>query len=178
MSRWFDNTHPDPAGHPEGKRKGRNRDPVMPAGSDERQEERVLTETFRLLPKLKCPDGVTEEILRLTIRQKRSVKRFSFVVGLADWRLRAAAAVAVAALIAVLIFYPGKPEPVISVSPQVAEVDAERASEQLKWSLMYTSQLLNKSEKQAIGEAVINKLPETFRNTLKKTIPLFQGGES
>jgi hypothetical protein len=154
-------------------------DPVMPAGSNEMSEEGLrIAREIQMLPTMKCPRGVTEEILRLTVKQKEPGKSNSPTAWMTSWQFRTAVAGVAIAILSVIISHPAKQTTPPAASRQISEADAERAREQLKWSLAYTSQLLNKTEKEAISEAVINELPKTLRNTLKKTVPLFKGGES
>ncbi|NQT25423.1 hypothetical protein HQ585_08710 [candidate division KSB1 bacterium] len=139
-------------------------------------EERILRNNFSALPKHKCPKNVTHEILRMTVKQeKQSIRSlFDFPI---QWKISTGFAGAAAIAVLVLLMSP-KHKVEQSLQTTVSEAEVQQAKDQLKWSLAYTSQLLNKSEKKAISEAVINELPKTLRNALTKTVPIFKGGES
>ncbi len=179
MFKRHKDSNPILAGKTDREREFRDIDPVSPAKSDEVGEDDFpLAKEIQSLPTMKCPREVTEEILRLTVKQKQPGRSNSPAAWMASWQLRTAVAGVAIAILSVIILHPTKQTPPVTASRQITEAEAERAREQLKWSLAYTSQLLNKTEKEAIGEAVINELPKTLRNTLKKTVSLFKGGES
>lgn len=139
-------------------------------------DERMLRSYFSALPKQKCPKHVTQEILRMTVRQEKRSLQSLFDISL-PWKISTGFAAAVAIAVLAFLISPKKDiqQP---VQAAVSEDEVQRAKDQLKWSLVYASQLLNQSEKKAFSEAVMDELPKTLRNTLKKTVPLFKGGES
>jgi len=145
---------------------------------DERElaDELLIRKHFEAMPEHKCPKNVTHEILRMTVRQeKRSVRDLmDFSI---PWKISTGFAGAVAIAVLVFIVTP-RNEMEAPIQATATEAEVQRAKDQLKWSLAYTSQLLKQSEKKAISEAVMDELPKTLRNTLKKTVPIFKGGES
>ena len=56
-----------------------------------------------------------------------------------------------------------------------------KAREQAKWSLVYVAQVIEKSERNAVDNAFDNVLmkgfPQSIKNVIKKSIPIFQGGQ-
>jgi hypothetical protein len=139
-------------------------------------EDRMLRSHFKDLSTYKCPKSVTHEILRMTVKQeKRSLRDlFDFPI---RWKVGTGLAGAVAIVILALIFS-SREKAVQPMQATVTEAEMQRAKDQLKWSLAYTSQLLNQSEKKALHEAVMDELPKTLRNTLEKAVPIFKGGKS
>lgn len=155
--------------------------PGDPEKMDESLEEfdEILKKEFKNLPKLKCSPGVRDEILRLTVQQEKTKWRLPTYEWKSHWKLELAVAGVAMAFVMLFVFKPEvSTQPDLPVQAEMSIEEQKAAQEKLKWTLAYTSQLLNKSEKKAIGEAVVNELPKTLRNTLKKTVPLFKGGES
>ena len=141
--------------------------------------DRILKREMKKLPKMKCSPGVRDEILRLTVRQEKSKWQLPLFEWKSHWKLELAVAGAAMAFVMFFVFKPGiQQETPVPIQAELSAEDQKAAQDKLKWTLAYTSQLLKKSEKRAIGEAVVNGLPKALRNTLKKTVPLFKGGES
>ena len=142
----------------------------------ETAEDQLIREHFSSLPAHKCPKNVTHEILRMTVRQEKKSFRDLFDVPI-PWKISTGLAGAVAITILVVLVTPrNKVESPLQST--VTDAEVQHARDELKWTLAYTSQLLNQSEKKAISEAVMDELPKALRNTIKKTVPIFKGGES
>lgn len=140
-------------------------------------EDRMIRNHFRTLPNYKCPKNVTHEVLRMTVKQEKRSLRDLLDLPI-PWKIGAGlvGAATIAVLAVLLDPQSGVMHP--RVRDTVTEAEVQRAREQLKWSLAYTSQLINQSEKKAIHEAVMDELPKTLRNTLERAVPIFKGGES
>ena len=116
--------------------------------------------------------------LRLTVKKDQPKFRLPLFDLRNHWKFEAAIAGAAMVFLILFVFKPERQVQKTAMQTQLSVEEQLAQQEKIKWTLAYTSQLLNKSEKKAVGEAVVNELPKTLRNTLKKTVPLFKGGES
>ena len=141
----------------------------------ELEKEQKILEMLAALPKLKCSETVTERIKNVTIgREESLISRIKSSGWLYGWR-PAVVAAAVSIFVLFLVFRPliNREEPV-NVSYSQSEV--KKAREQAKWSLIYVSQTINKTEKGVVEQVLMDYLPKTMRNSIKYAIPLLRGG--
>ena len=135
--------------------------------------EKVLSD----LPKPKCPNAVMETILSNTIGSKpKKIRRirYRFVPGHAGWKW-AGAGIALALILLFTIIHP------VLDHKKVEEVtysqdEVLKARQQAKWSLTYVAQMLQKSERNAIDNAIVVQLPKTVRKVVKNAVPILKGG--
>jgi hypothetical protein len=128
-------------------------------------------------PRQKCPDEVLEKIYSNTIRsEQKNIRwiRFRDFAGHAGWKW-AGAAVAFGLILLFTIIHPiGDRNKIEEIS--YSQEEALKAREQAKWSLAYVAQIIQKSEKTAIDNALLIELPQTVRKAVKNTVPILKGG--
>ena len=128
-------------------------------------------------PRQKCPNRVFDNIYSKTIgSEQKNIHRIRFrsFPGHAGWKW-AGAAIALGLILLLAVIHPivnQKKIEEISYSQQ----EALKAREQAKWSLTYVAQVLRKSEKTAIDNALMIELPQTVRKVVKNTLPILKGG--
>jgi hypothetical protein len=136
-----------------------------------------VEKTLSGFPKQKCPNRVLENIYSNTIGSKpKSVRRIRFrgFTNHAGWKW-AGAAVAFGLILLFTIIHPmGDRNKIEEIS--YSQEEALRAREQAKWSLAYVAQVIHKSEKTAIDNALLIELPQTVRKAVKNTVPILKGG--
>ncbi len=143
----------------------------------ELEKEQKVVEMLATLPKLQCPEEVAERIRRMTLgrEEKESlISRIKSSGWLYGWRAAVAGA-AVSIFILFLILHPliNREEP---ANVSYSQSDVRRAREQAKWSLIYVSQTINKTEKGIVEQVLMNYLPKTMRDCIQYTIPILRGG--
>jgi anti-sigma factor RsiW len=133
----------------------------------EAERIRKMERLLKGFPKAKCPAGVTREIakaagLRIPVWDFQRP----------DWR-----AVLVTAMLIFFVFgirplgkY-GPPAPVYS------QTEIETAKQEAKFSLMYVGQVLNRTNRRVVTDAVLNQLPESLRKGITSALPGIQGGK-
>jgi hypothetical protein len=128
-------------------------------------------------PQQKCPDEVLDKIYSNTIGLKqKSVHRIRFRIFASHtgWKW-AGAAVALGLILLLTIIHPiGDRNKIEEISYSQEEV--LKAREQAKWSLAYVAQMIQKSDKTAIDNALMIELPQTVRKAVKNTVPILKGG--
>jgi hypothetical protein len=135
--------------------------------------EKVLSS----FPRQKCPSRVLDNIYLNTIgSEEKNIHRIRFLSfpGHAGWKWAGAAvALGLILLLAVIL-------PIINQNNieeiSYSQQDALKAREQARWSLAYVAQVLRKSEKTAIDNALMIELPQTVRKVVKNTVPILKGG--
>jgi hypothetical protein len=143
----------------------------------ELEKWKKVEDTFSDLPELKCPDEVLQSIYANTCGLKQKAKRgiqFQMLPKHVGWKW-AGVGVAVGLIILLTVVYPILNKNKIKEIPYSQE-EILKAREQAKWSLAYVSQVLQKSEKEAIDEALMIELPQTVRKVVKNTVPILKGG--
>jgi predicted anti-sigma-YlaC factor YlaD len=141
------------------------------------QKEKHMIENLEGMPTFQCPEKVVQRIAELTyLREEKSprMKIREFLSKSKGWRL-AVVGTAAMALMILIVWYAFK-EPEEPIQATYSEADLLKAREQAKWSLVYVTQMIQKSEKEVVDEIFMKELPETVRNALKNTIPIFRGG--
>ncbi len=128
-------------------------------------------------PSQRCPDKVVDKIYSNTIgSEPKSVHpiRFPSFAAHPGWKW-AGAAVALGLILLLTVIHPvieQKKSGKISYSQE----EILKAREEAKWSLAYVAQVLHKSEKTAIDDALLIELPQTVRKVVKNTVPILKGG--
>ena len=128
-------------------------------------------------PRQKCSDEVVNKIYSNTIGLKhKSVHRirFQIVPGHTAWKW-AGAAVALGMILLFTVIHPifdQKKTREITYSQE----EILKAREQAKWSLAYAAQVIQKSERTIIDNALLVELPQTVRKVVKNTVPILKGG--
>ncbi|MBN1892915.1 zf-HC2 domain-containing protein [bacterium] len=144
-------------------------------------EEQSLIQGLRNLKKVPCPDAVIQSILRMTKPERRSwFKRITQAVLQPAFRKPAYAFAGVLAA-ALLFWLIPKMEmqdtgSELALQETVDSQDLEKSKAQAEWTLLYVSKKLNQAQEKAVKDVVIQDLPETLKNTIKKTVPFFKGG--
>ncbi len=128
-------------------------------------------------PTQKCPNEVLEKIYSNTIGSKqKSIRQIRFRIGpgYAGWKW-AGAAVALGLILLLTVIHPIVDKKKIE-EISYSQEQALKAREQAKWSLAYVAQVLRKSEKTAVDNALMIELPETVRKAVKNTVSILKGG--
>jgi predicted anti-sigma-YlaC factor YlaD len=135
-----------------------------------RAETERLRNTERLLkgfPRVKCPDTINRAIARAVVKRGPQWNRFR-----PSWRTVLIAAVLILFLFGVRpLGKNGSPEPAYS------ETEIRKAREEAKWSLTYVGQVLNRTNRRVVADAILNQLPESLRKGITSAIPGIQGGK-
>ena len=132
-------------------------------------EESEVRNFFSMVPELKCPDSLSEQIAVQTFNkpERKSQNVFSFALNSPQLSFAVVAAVVVILLI---INFPGRNNPAIqSYNPE----EIALARKQARWSLAYTGNLLNKTEKNVVEDVLFKQVPGTIRKSLKKSLKVF-----
>jgi len=143
----------------------------------ELEKEQGIAEMLATLPEFQCPEEVVARIKSATLGRggnESLISKIKFSGWLYGWR-PAVVGIAVSIFLLLLVFHPliNRKEP-LSVS--YSQVDVRKAREQAKWSLIYVSQTINKTEKGVVEQVLMNYLPKTMRNSIKYAIPILRGG--
>ena len=134
-----------------------------------------LEEHIAEMPNIQMPKYVKHEIFKKINRQENEsfLNRFSFDTG---GKLKlAGAGIALAMLVLVLFRIPNAEQQ----KPQTEQYSREqvlRAEDQLKWSLVYVSQVVKKTKKSTVEDVLLNQLPSTVRDCVEETVPFLKGG--
>lgn len=139
----------------------------------ELEKEQKIIQCLIKLPEFRCPEKVTRSILERTVLTERrkfnlSLKNLESII---NWR-SASISFAVLGIIAILVFSPFK-ENTIPMQTHYTADEIQKARQQIKWSLTYTAQKLQKTENKAIEEVIIQNIPKTIRDAIKNTVPIF-----
>jgi hypothetical protein len=134
-----------------------------------------VEEIISNLPELQCPDEVLQDIYTSTCGLKQKVRhRVQQLPKHIGWKL-AGVGVAVSLIILLTMVHPILNKNRIEEIPYSQE-EILKARKQAKWSLAYVSQVLQKSEKKAIDDALMIELPQTVRKVVRNTVPILKGG--
>ena len=141
---------------------------------NEFEKEQKVIHCLTNLPQFQCPERVNRAVLEETIFQEKrkfysSIKNLETIF---NWRI-ASISFAVLGIIALLVFSPFKEENTIPVQTNYSMEEIQKARQQVKWSLTYTAQKLQKTENKAIEEVIIQNIPKTIRDAIKSTVPIF-----
>jgi hypothetical protein len=142
---------------------------ILECGACRAEAERMrnLERLLKGFQKVKCPTTVSREIAR-AVGLRRPV--WDFVRP--RWRT-----VLVTAMLILFVFgirplgKNGPPAPVYSQS------EIETAQKEAKFSLMFVGQVLNRTNRRVVTDAVLNQLPESLRKGITSAIPGIQGGK-
>jgi len=144
-------------------------------------EEQALIQGLRNLQTLPCPDSVVKSVFRMT-RPARNpwFKRIPEQIPRLIVRKPAYAFAGILAA-AILFWIVPKvamrnPDDGLAVQKEYSAEEIERSRTQAEWTLLYVSKKLNQAQEKAIKDVVIQDLPKTLQNTIKKTVPFFKGG--
>ena len=141
---------------------------------NEFEKEQKVIQCFINLPQFQCPERVNRAILKETVfKEKR--KFYSYIKNLEthfNWRI-ASISFAVLGMVGVLVFSPFKENISIPAQTNYSTEEIQKARQQVKWSLTYTAQKLQKTENKAIEEVIIQNSPKTIRDAIKSTVPIF-----
>lgn len=142
------------------------------------EKKQQIVDAFISLPRLKCPEKVKRAVYEFTSAQEKKVifhRGKGIFTKSFGWRAAVAWGVSLV-LVLVFVLHPfnGRREP---VQIRYSEVDAVKVREQVKWSLVYVAQVIQKSERQVADDVLMDKLPQTVRNVIKNTVPIFEGGQ-
>ncbi|MBN2415785.1 hypothetical protein JXO52_08075 [bacterium] len=131
--------------------------------------EKGLSELFAGARVYDCPPEVREFISRRTAGERRSVQTLGRLFAL---RRYSYAAVAAAALVIIFLLHP-----LAAVrqeaGPEYTPEQIARARKQAEWSLALTGSLLNKTNREAVEDVLLNKVPESIKTSLEKSLQLF-----
>lgn len=137
----------------------------------ELEKEQQIEAMLVTLPKFKCPEKVAQAIFKTTVTNKE----WKFFPTFFGWKT-AVVGVVTLAIILFFVFYFN-----INLKNQIhieySQNEILKTRKQAKWSLVYAAQIIQKSERQVVDNVLINNLPQTVRDALKKTVPLFKGGK-
>lgn len=126
------------------------------------------------LPKRSCPGRVIRNIETFIHSDKKKMRTMRLLHW--HWRQTVIAGLAATAILAVLILHPIK-EPQKTDQPQYTDAEIEQAREAMKWTMVYTAQKMKESESQVIDEVFTKHLPETLQKSVRKVLPVLQGGQ-
>jgi|GEM_PF-2805146 hypothetical protein len=144
-------------------------------------EERSLIQGLRNLKTLPCPDEVVQSILRMTKPESMPwFKRIQEAIPRLTVRkpVYALAGVLAAAVLFWIMPKGGMRDTGsdLALDQTYDSRDLEKSKAQAEWTLLYVSQKLNQAQEKAVKDVVIQDLPKTLQNTIKKTVPFFKGG--
>ena len=83
----------------------------------------------------------------------------------------------IAVLVLLFLIRPFIESPQPDSVPVYTETDALHAKKQAKWSLVYISDLLRKTEKRVVSDILLKDMPGTVKKSLEKSLPLLKGGQ-
>ena len=127
------------------------------------------------MPKAQMPKYLKHDIFKKINRQenKSFFNRFSFDMG---GKLKLAGAGIALAMLVLVLFNIPKGEQNNPQTEQYSREQVLRAEDQLKWSLVYVSQVVRKTKKSTVEDVLLNQLPSTVRDCVEETVPFLKGG--
>jgi hypothetical protein len=143
------------------------------------QELVDVGEQLTSLTRVKCPARVEKRIREHTVEKERSAERrpsigaFFESLHLSKVSVGLAAAVIVAFLVIRPFFREAENPIPVSYTPEQILQAREEAQE----SLSYLGKKINHTQNNVLEQILLKDLPKTVRNSIRKTVPLFQGGQ-
>lgn len=138
-------------------------------------EQREVEEILFRLPRLRCPEEVTQRIKSLTVGRGRvsPLGRLLMTGESLGWGW-VPVGLAATAIILVFVLHPllDQKEPVPYTQEEVI-----KAKNQVKWSLGYVAKTMNQTEREAVENVLFKNIPKIVRKSIKKAVPIFQGGQ-
>lgn len=137
--------------------------------------ERALRETLGALPEVPCPGRVSEAVLAGVDADLAARRRFATLGRRrAAWGLAAAAAVLVLLVAAPWQDRPADTEPVAGTWSEQELADARGA---LLSSLALTAEIINRTERETVGDVFGRRLPGAVNSSLKTITTYLEGGQ-
>ena len=139
--------------------------------AEQREVEKILSG----LPRLRCPQEVTQKIESLTVGTERVSLLDRLLMMGESWGWRwVPVGLAATAIILVFVLHPllDQKEPVPYTQEEVM-----KAKNQVKWSLGYIAKTMNQTEREVVENVLFKDIPKTVRKSIKKAVPIFQGGQ-
>jgi hypothetical protein len=133
----------------------------------EAERIRNIERLLKGLPKVKCPDLVSRNIARSV-----GLRRPVWEMVRPQWKVVLVTAVLISFVFGIRpLGNNGPPSPVYS------QTEIETAKQEAKFSLMFVGQVLNRTNRRVVADAVLNQLPESLRKGITSAIPGIQGGQ-
>lgn len=130
------------------------------------------------LPRLRCPGRIEERILMLSIdTENRGGKHKTFKSFFESLHGRTVTVGLAAAVMIVLLVIGRMIRDEESVPQTFTPEQIEQAREQAELGLSYLGTKINKTEKNILEQVLLKDLPETVRKSIRKTVPIFRGGQ-
>jgi len=141
------------------------------------QDEQRIISLIESLPLQVLPEEVVNRIEDRTVRKTHGNSAGQWLrerLIIPRWP-KVAVGFAVVA-IAVFIVLKSLPESVTPDPATFSEADARNAKLKAKWSLVYISDLMKKTEKRVVADILLKDMPSTIKKSLEKSLPLLKGG--
>lgn len=116
-----------------------------------------------------CPAEVREIIRRKTVGDKKSVRTLSRLFAVRRYTY---VAIAAAAVVIMLMFHPvntGNRGGTMQYTPEQVAL----ARKQAEWSLAYAGSVLNKTNRRAVEDALLEQVPESIKASIEKSFQIF-----
>ncbi len=145
------------------------------------EDDKQLKELFNELPKYKCPSNVTKAVaektwLKKSFKSERFTSRLeNLLFGNPPMRW-AGAAIAVGMILLILIRIDTPSDPMPVAQTEYTEEELEKVEAQVRLSLAYVGQVMNKSKNNTIRDVMLKQLPETIRESVNTALPILKGG--
>lgn len=139
---------------------------------DELARERALRDVLSSMPRLRCPDRVSEAILAEVegpAAPRGRIFRF------AGWRRAAAGAVAAAAALVLLLAGPLGERDTGERAWSEEEILTARA--EVRYGLALAARIIGDTEKKTMGQVFGERLPDALDETMKALTTLLEGGQ-
>ena len=138
---------------------------------DELARERTLREVLSSMPRLRCPDRVSETILAEVRRSAPGGRILRF----GGWRRAAAGAVAAAAVLALLLAGPLGERETAERAWSEEEILVARA--EVRYGLALAARIIGDTEKKTMDQVFGERLPDALDETMKVLTTLLEGGQ-
>ncbi len=130
------------------------------------------------MPELQCSEELMRRIQLKTwgIQEKKSLaEKIRFFFQFRYWKV---ATVGVAVVVAAFLVLRNQEDYTNQVdSGSYTQEEILQAREQARWTLSYVDNKIDESEKKAVEDVFIDRLPKIVRDCIRNTVPLFKGGQ-
>ncbi|MBN2031578.1 zf-HC2 domain-containing protein [bacterium] len=142
------------------------------------QMEKEIRRSLSHLPELQCSEELVRRIQSKTwgIQEKEPLtEKIRLFFQFRYWKI---VPVGVAIVVVAFLLFRNQEiykDQVDSVSYTQEEI--RQAREQARWTLAYVDNKIDESEKKAVEDVFIDRLPKIVRDCIRNAVPIFKGGQ-
>ncbi len=130
------------------------------------------------LPEIQCSEELIRRIQSRTwgIQEKESLaEKMRFFFQFRYWKI---ATVGVAVVVVAFLVIRNQEDLTNQVDfGSYTQEEILQAREEARWTLAYVDNKIDESEKKAVEDVFIDRLPKIVRDCIRNTVPLFKGGQ-